>query len=183
MSFEIPVILAEWLKDPTYGANAILATVPHDVGDVPKPYAAVRDTIRDGWIARAEITPEKLASGPVLGVLQSGEAVYPFAQAQFQLEGGKSIQGSGSWLLLDMQRESDSAQAASQARYRLRAAFNSLILLEDPKSAAARERNGVEIVCATQFQMSTLKEERGEVLVTGGVLVTYTTRELVQYRI
>jgi hypothetical protein len=183
MSFEIPIIIAEWLKDPAYGANAILATVPLDAGDVTRPYASVRDVMRDGWIARQEITPEKLAAGPVLGVFQSGELTYQYGQSQFQLAGGKSIEGSGSWLLLDMQRESDSALAASQARYRLRAAFNSLILLGDPKSAAARERNGVEIVCATQYQMSTLREERGDALVTGGVLVTYTTRELVQYRI
>jgi hypothetical protein len=182
VSFEVPVILAEWLKDATYGVNAVLASVPRDGGDPLPPTVTIRDTIRDGWIARAEITKEKLAGGPVLGVFQSGEATYPFGQAQFQVNGGKSIQGTGSWLLLYMQRESDSALAASNARYTLRAAFNSLILLEDPKSAAARERNRAEIVSCTQFQMSVLKEERGEVLVTGGVLATYTTRELVQFR-
>ncbi len=182
MSFEIPPLLADWLKDATYGINALLPTIPRDGGDTQPPNVTVCDEIRDAWLARKQITTEKLTSigTPVVGVFQSGEATYPIGKPQRPRAGGLALDGEGSWMMLYIARQSDSAKAASWCRYTLRAVLNSLVLLSDPVNGAARVRNATQIIGPAKFQMSTLLEERGDALVTGGVLAVYTVRELAQ---
>lgn len=182
MSLEMPPLLADWLRDTTYGVNAILAGVPRDVGDALPPSVTVCDEVRDAWCARKQIAEEKvLAGAPVVGVFQNGDSTYPFGRLQRGINGGGLLEGTAAFVILYMQRESDSAKAAGNTRYTLRAVLQSLLLMFDPKSPAVRERNGASLVLPQKFQMSTLLEERGDVLVTGGVLAEFQIRELVQF--
>lgn len=182
MSLELPPLLADWLADATFGVNAILATVPRDGGDPLPPNVTVYDEVRDPRCARRIIPPEMVPPGhPAIAVYQSAEAVYPLARPQRGRLGGAFIEGTATYLVLYIQRESDSVAAASAARYTLRAVLHSLVLLHDAKSGAVLTRNGAQLVAPLQFKMSTLLEERGDVLVTGGVLADYKVRELVQF--
>ncbi len=178
----MPPLLADWLRNSTYGVNAILAGIPRDGGDALPPSVTVCDEVRDAWCARKQIAEEKVLAGhPVVGVFQNGDATYPFARMQRGANGAGLLEGDASYVVLYMQRESDSAKAAGNARYTLRAVMQSLLLMFDPKSNATRVRNGASLVVPTKFAMSTLLEERGDVLVTGGVLADFKVRELVQF--
>lgn len=182
MSLELPPLLADWLRDATYGVNAILATIPRDGGDALPPSVTICDEVRDAWCARKQIAEEKVLAGqPIVGVFQNGDSTYPFARMQRGINGAGLLEGDAAFVILYMQRESDSAKAAGYARYTLRAVLQSLLLMFDPKSPAVRERNGASLVTPLKFSMSTLLEERGDVLVTGGVLAEFKVRELVQF--
>jgi hypothetical protein len=181
MSLELPPLIADWLADDTYGVNAILATIPRDVGDALPPDVFVVDEVRTAWAARRLISAENVTAGhPAVIVGQSAELTYPTGRAQLTAQGARMLEGTATYLIMYAQHESDSAKAASNSRYTLRAILNSLILMHDPKSTATIERNGATLGLPRSFKMSTLLEERSDSLVTGGVLAEYNIRELVQ---
>lgn len=60
-------IVTDYLNDPTNGVNAMLATLPHDVGDTLQTVQAIVDETRNGVAAR-ERFPQPTTPGPVITV-------------------------------------------------------------------------------------------------------------------
>jgi hypothetical protein len=58
--------VADWLADLTTGVNALLASVPKDVGDPAPPNVTIYDETRDAWVAVGVVNRAAGNAGPLL---------------------------------------------------------------------------------------------------------------------
>lgn len=68
---------ADWLGDATHGVNALLASVPGDVGDTAPPNVTIYDATRQDWVARGVIPRGDTGNVPLLLVRGPDEAEIP----------------------------------------------------------------------------------------------------------
>lgn len=66
--------VASWLDDPTDGVNATSASMPLDVDELAPPMITVVAETVEGWAARARVTKDQVAKGPLLLVRTHAEA-------------------------------------------------------------------------------------------------------------
>lgn len=73
---------ADWLAHVVTGVNALLATVPRDVGEAAPPNVTVYDETRDDWVARGTVPRKKTGNGPLLLVRGPEEVQLPIFGTQ-----------------------------------------------------------------------------------------------------
>jgi hypothetical protein len=78
--------VAAWLADGTTGVNALLASVPKDVGDPTPPSVTIYDETTAGWVAGGTIPRGKTGNVPLL--LVRGPDVQPIPIFPTQGENG-----------------------------------------------------------------------------------------------
>lgn len=181
MSLEAVQIVAAWLADPTYGLNALLATVPHTGETLPGAITIVNE-VDDGWVARGQLTPETVKPlGRILAVVQGGDATWT-PKVLRSSDGAGLLDGEALVGLVYAEYQSDTAAGTMNAKHAMRAARGSVLLLHDAETPATRRtRNGVELVEATELRMPSVDPERDGALITSYLTATYRTRESAQY--
>lgn len=168
-------IIADWLEDATGGLAVVLAALPLGAESAPAT-PDIYNELDDGWVARGEAPKELTDAGPVLAVYQSGDAEYdPRVQRMSDTVG--TVNGEATYAIAYITANSDTAAATLQAAHVLRAVRGSLYLLGAESNAASRDRYGFRLETATAMRVAAMNEERGDSLISGAVLVTYTTRE------
>jgi hypothetical protein len=167
MELEVIREIGDWLggvSTPTYGVNALLAGVPRDAGDPVPPNVTVTDETRDAVTARGKGAQQITESGAQLQVLLFED----YEKEPELVTLGEEVQDSSELQVLIWYRRPDNATPAiakRNASYTMRAVTRSLNRLMMNVSAAARERNQVQLVSLQGFR-------RVPVLVTNDPLAT-----------
>jgi hypothetical protein len=168
MIAEAVALLAEWLADGTTGVNALLASVPKDVGWATPPAVTIKSEISDSWVTR-EVIDENLITGPMLilnGIVpeQGGLAAIHPAKA-------RTPKPEAVVLVRFAVRTTDTKAGALQARLTLRAAKRS-IAVQFPSLQTTATRNQVTLD-PPELRDFPLVESVEHRLVIGGFLVTF----------
>lgn len=175
MILETVRIVADWLDSVTTGVNTYRTgggSVPLDTGVTAFPAVTVRDSTRDGRVARGQVPP--LANLPALLVTPADQ---PIDQA---------VPGVRPWppdalvtvLVRYACKASDTAAAERDTSQTLRAVWRCIgQLMVTTAGETARTRNSVQLQSIRSLQMATLYEANEDVTVTGGVLVTCQVRD------
>lgn len=74
--------VADWLGDGTTGVNALLASIPKDVGDTAPASVTIYDETREPWVARGTVPRAKTGTGPLLLVRAGDEVELPIFPTQ-----------------------------------------------------------------------------------------------------
>lgn len=128
---------ADWLADATTGVNALLASVPRDVGDPAPPDVTIYDETTAPWVARLSVPRGKTGNGPLLLVRGGDEVLLPLF----------GDQGDGGWtafeVLVAYVRRApvetvESDDAVRDCLQTLRAAARSIALQYQTQEAAPR---------------------------------------------
>ena len=174
MILEINRIVSTWLNGATYGANAMLATVPLDTGDaVPADFALITDETQNGDVARDELPPESPSLSVSVDVAENVDGQVQVVTAEGDVK-------------LRLRVGLDNAATADGRRdlsYYLRAVARSFRELMRDQHADDRMRNGVCLEsCSTlTFAIVNAKDQQGSSIVTGYVLPTVHVRDTKPY--
>lgn len=170
-------IVADHLADAEQGLAAVLAVLPLDTGDTRPAFTAtaIYDETRDSWVARGQVPREGAAiTYPCVAVRVALTDEETGAPDQFAA--GNSIPGTVTVECFLLQRDVDSAKAATDAMYLTRALRGSLYLL-DVAPASARTRLATSLDPSTSRQAGRPDEDVGDLPIAAGVRMTYPTRE------
>lgn len=146
-------LVADFLDDPTYGVNAILAAtggsaLPLYPGDAAPPPIAIYDETRAGWAARNQVPrPQSVSPAiafPALVVFASDGRLSGSITAA-QDTGMRSTDGTIRIGIQVLIRNSDTARGMTQAMYYFRAIRGALLWFVEPAQQAARE------ICGTRL--------------------------------
>lgn len=162
-------LLADWLKDPTDGVAALLATVPRDPGDpLPTGPITVLDETRDESAAPGHF-PDP-GTGIALTVQMTSGLAGDNRAAQNS--------GHGSWNMLVRigLRNTNTANAKRDGNYVLRATLWSLRKYRnlDPNSAP-RTRNNFRLLLPEEVQVLQWWETIEDTLVSAALLVPFAS--------
>jgi hypothetical protein len=171
-------MIADWLAIASYGVNALLPSVPRDVGDLqPADIAHVYDESRTGWLARSDDVPQEIcADGPVLAVSVLDDATMqsnPQLAIQHWTNTGLPI------VVRYLGKNVDSAKGYCDASYSLRAAKSSLLLLALHENLASRERNKVRIARLEDIRIVPMKQPLKDVWVWGGLAASAALQDVI----
>lgn len=143
MLVEVPDLVAEWLRHPQYGVNALLPSVPRNGLDrEPPPLRCVLAETRSGDVARGTFPNDPLAY-PLLAVWIPREVAISTTVRQ-----GKWDVPSLPVRIAYAVRAVDSERGLTDAGYTIRAILRSLWAFEDGSNTtavAARRRNSITI--------------------------------------
>lgn len=174
-------IVADWLRDGTDGVVANLAALPVDsaAGDVAVTSVTVYDELSTKWLARLmaphpDAAGQQLVTPAVLVVLQDET---PAAGITTPSPQGNVAEGEVAIAVLCLIRDADSAQAATDLMYLLRATRNALLNLEAPAHQAARTRCGVRLDPSRAVHLARIADTADDTLVGAAILITYPTLE------
>lgn len=182
MSLEATRILADWLAPAQ--VNALVAEVPRDGGDpAPAAIQATYDRTRHGWVARnAAPRTGSTVKFPALAVTTPVDGQGTPAPAVYQPELRQAandalvLEGTVTLVVHYLGRFADTEMGARDSGYTLRAVRGRLLQLARAP-IAQRTRNGVQLVKLTALQQIDAYDERDDVVITGAVLCTWSTRE------
>jgi len=169
-------IVADWLKIADHGVNALLPSVPRDVGDGLPADVAVLDESRTGWLARHKAPNGACKDGPLLCVSVLDQATIesnPQLGVQHWTDGGLPV------VVRYFGENLDSAEGYCDAAYTLRAAKSSLLLLARHENLASRTRNLVRVVRIEGFSIAPMREEFEDVKVWGGMAVSLAMQDVI----
>jgi hypothetical protein len=173
MILEIDRIVSTWLNGATYGANAMLATIPLDTGDTaPEDFALITDETQNGDVARDELPAESPSLSVSIDVAENvdGEVQVVTAEGDVKLRLRVGLTNAAT------------AEGRRDLSYRLRAiarSFRELMRADESN----RTRNGVYLeYCSTlTFAIVNAKDQQGSSIVTGYVLPTVHVRDTKPY--
>lgn len=172
-------IVADWLRDSAEGVGANAAALPVDTGDTPLGTVIVYDELSTKWLARL-MAPHPDAAGQQLvtpAVLVALQDEMPAAGVLTPTPEGNVGEGEVSLAVLCLIRDADSAQAATDLMYLLRATRNALLNLDAPKNQAARIRCGVRLEPSRDVHLARIADTTDDTLVGAAILLTYPTME------
>lgn len=179
MHLELVRIVADWLRDPTEGVNALLPGIPREPDDPMAPTAvAIEDetTQLDPATRRQHqelADPAEPWPVPVLSVLSSSGAT----SDDDQPTAGVVVDAHATILICYFTAEPDAARAVRYSSYTLRATMQSLRrLLNAPQ--ARRERNGVALWYGTGLQMVAVEAQRNDIIATSALMARYAVRDM-----
>lgn len=158
--------VAAWLEDDTLGVNALLPTVPKDVGDEALPLVRIFAATEYDWVARSMIDRAKLEDGPVLLV-----SAFPTAEATIYA-GGKPAPGQLAIAVRYAARKTASSVLQRQGWQTMRAAMRSLVK-QATQQNIIRE-NGVRIGPLDGLTHIAALEESGDDILIDILTVTLT---------
>ncbi len=170
---EVIRLVADALADPTTGVNAQIAAMDLRAGDTrPAPIAAIVDETRTGWVSREKLPRELLSTGPILSVLQVGDAVMDgervavfreiLVEVGIRLAAPADLSEDGTTQLLDTFRAVHRALRE---------------MLRDANADSLRRSNEVEILTTEAWRQSPLVAVLDDAVVTGTLIVTFTVRD------
>lgn len=179
MQLEIVRIVADWLRDPVNGVNALLPGIPLVADDAatPPPPVLIEDETRQPdpatrRVNQDEADQEAPYDKPILSVLVSD----PGQSDDDQPSSGADRDARATLLVWYLTPEKDEATAMRHASYTLRAALQSLRRLHqvDP---ANRTLNHVTLWYCTGIQTVRVKAEREDSIATSGLMARYVIRD------
>lgn len=175
MSVEAIRICADFAADPNFGVNALMPLIPHDPWEEPPPEIVVTDETRDKYVAQ-RLIPANV--NHALMVLLADDATFD-GTPTVHGAGVRSITGEVNVLFLYAVRKSAKDVGVRFVKDVLRAARNCCLLLNDPENAARRTANGVILLPSTGFRQMLFNAEKGDALLTSGIVASYDVREAI----
>jgi len=177
MILETVRILADWLADPTYGINAVRASVPKDAGVADFPAVTILDSTRDGRIGRGGVPNLTAAEFPALLVSPSDQPVDQQAPGVRPFAPDATI----TVLIRYATNVLDTAVAERDASQTIKAIWWQMAQLDVTAAgelAKDRTASKVQLLYLQSMQAATLYEAANDTIVTGGVLATCRVRYL-----
>lgn len=180
MKLEILRMIADELRDPTHGVNALLPTVPRDAADPQPPLLKnVYDETRTGWLARGEL-PEELrvvAENPFLVVTMLGDLDVGGRSRPSEHAGGL-VRATFRVTVQYVTHEALTELGEQDGLYTGRAVRSVLQTLFGPSRAAARARNGVQMeVLQNITELNVFDSVEDKTVIGNIVVLTGTARE------
>jgi len=174
-------IIADWLKDPTHGIDAIAAIIPRDGGDPAPRTVHVYDGTRDNPAARRRVTEadikENIIQLPAVMVVLH-DVSYDDGVPVQTAEGGEIVKGTLTATVFLLNRDKDTKVAAVENTYLIRALRNSLLLF-NKALVASRQRLGVLLEPSTSTAAADVGEIPEDLLVPDAQLIAFPIIESV----
>lgn len=178
MILEATVIVSEWLKNPTHGVNALLASIPRNKikgGVYPKPEkVTIYDDCTDDCVAM-ELQPE---ATPAVVVFCDSEIRYDMdMQDHSDQKKGQKAEGL-TMVAAYMVADKDPIEARQEGNFVLRAVKNSLNRYNNPRTRGRKTvndhgiLNDVHVVKISDLRVQRVAGSVGQLTLAGFVLAT-----------
>lgn len=167
--------MAGWWSHPTYGVNALRASVPLATGDTTPPTVKVLVSSADPRVARGDLP--SIASGdlPAILVAPADQPVDTVAPAVRPFPPDATV----AVLARVAMAKTDAASAERDTSALLRALWRSTgLLFATADGEAARQREQVQIIAPSSMRLATLYESDHDTIVTGGLILSLRVRDL-----
>lgn len=178
MRLEAVRIVADWLKDPTNGVNALLPGVLRDIGDDlppllaegPDDLAAVYDVTRHEWVRKRQDPPAR-------------PCLYITTEGSFDLHGeemvGTYVDTKTSVIVIVryLAARSNTEKGTTDGEYTIRAIRQSIKRLMQQGNDPARTRNGIAVFNWARCTYYPVTETIGEHMVSGAVALHFDVRD------
>lgn len=171
--------VADWLRDPATGLNALLASVPKDVAQPVPPQVTVVDAVSQSWVLRGRLDRKRLESGPLVVVTSLG--ITPSDALSEDAAGGIEVPVAIRYAASADGESDQLATVGLAARQTLRAAHRVIAAKFDDAVQVPYTRMGVRLSAPNgpggTMTYSDLFEESQDAIVAGALLVTLTAHD------
>lgn len=174
-------LLADWLASPDTGVDTIAAILPLDAGDAAPRSVHIYDDTRNNFAQRRTITQQDLKEGVIVPpalIVMLHDLSYNEGIPTPTAEGGEIVTGTLTALVFLVNQQKDTAIAATENTYLVRAFRNSLLLF-NKAPVASRSRLGVLLDPSTAANAADVGEIPEDLLVPDAQLITYPLVEAV----